>query len=179
MDKSSTKSANRSQPRNGMCRRRASTTPCTTHRRDIGASRRDRTRPRPACARSTGASPPGLLEACVQATTSAQSVLLVSYDLPYPEPLRQARPVQGTLGMAFLMSAPADRRPALAGARAGAHQRCAGAHTHARHRAGSAAPEQPHGPRTSVAGSASQEARRGEIVLDHLGATLSLRVGAG
>jgi hypothetical protein len=120
----------------------------------------------------------GLLEACVQATTSAQPVLMVSYDLPYPEPLRQARPVQGTLGMAFLMSAAADRRPVLAGLEL---------------ELTSAAPEPTRMQDTelealrqnnptgrglpllaAIAGGATRP-----IVLDHLGATLSLRVSAG
>jgi hypothetical protein len=56
----------------------------------------------------------GLLEACAQAATTAQSVLLVSYDLPYPEPLWQARPVQGVLGIALLLSAAGSKGDAIA-----------------------------------------------------------------
>jgi hypothetical protein len=56
----------------------------------------------------------GLLEACTQTASTTQSVLLVSYDLPYPEPLRQARPVQGVVGIALLLSAAASRGDAVA-----------------------------------------------------------------
>jgi hypothetical protein len=50
----------------------------------------------------------GLLEACVQVTTSERPVLLISYDLPYPEPLQRVRPVHGMLGIALLLSMPAE-----------------------------------------------------------------------
>jgi hypothetical protein len=46
----------------------------------------------------------GLLEACAQAVDGTLPVLLVSYDLPYPAPLLQARPVEGVLGIALLLS---------------------------------------------------------------------------
>jgi hypothetical protein len=45
----------------------------------------------------------GLLEACAQAATGGMPVLLISYDLPYPEPLHQARPVVGTLGVGLVL----------------------------------------------------------------------------
>lgn len=46
----------------------------------------------------------GLLEACAYCTTEAQPVLLISYDLPYPEPLHTVRPITGTLGAALLLA---------------------------------------------------------------------------
>jgi beta-ketoacyl synthase-like protein len=45
----------------------------------------------------------GLLEACAQVLGGTLPVLLVSYDLPYPPPLLQARPVEGVLGIALLI----------------------------------------------------------------------------
>jgi hypothetical protein len=46
----------------------------------------------------------GLLEACTQCVTEAQPVLLISYDLPYPEPLHHLRQVAGTMGVALLLA---------------------------------------------------------------------------
>ena len=46
----------------------------------------------------------GLLEACAYCTTEAQPVLLVSYDVPYPEPLNAARPITGSVGAALLLA---------------------------------------------------------------------------
>jgi hypothetical protein len=46
----------------------------------------------------------GLLEACAYCTTEAEPVLLISYDLPYPEPLHAVRPITGTLGAALLLA---------------------------------------------------------------------------
>lgn len=46
----------------------------------------------------------GLLEASAQAATGNAPVLLISYDLPYPEPLNQARPVIGTLGVGLVLA---------------------------------------------------------------------------
>jgi hypothetical protein len=46
----------------------------------------------------------GLLEACAYCITEAQPVLLISYDLPYPEPLHAVRPITGTLGVALLLA---------------------------------------------------------------------------
>ena len=46
----------------------------------------------------------GLLEAGTQCVTQNEAVLLVSYDVPYPEPLLAARPTIGILGVALLLS---------------------------------------------------------------------------
>jgi hypothetical protein len=50
----------------------------------------------------------GLLEAGSQCMTQNEAVLLVSYDVPYPEPLLSARPTIGILGVALLLSAQAS-----------------------------------------------------------------------
>jgi hypothetical protein len=50
----------------------------------------------------------GLLEAGVQAVTSERKVLLVAYDLPYPEPLNRLRPIDTAFGVALLLT-PARR----------------------------------------------------------------------
>jgi hypothetical protein len=55
----------------------------------------------------------GLLEAGAQCVTEGVPVLLVSYDLPYPEPLHTMRPVTGVLGTALLL-APEPSREAVA-----------------------------------------------------------------
>jgi hypothetical protein len=46
----------------------------------------------------------GLLEACVFCLTQAEPVLLVSYDVPYPEPLNAARPITGSMSAALLLA---------------------------------------------------------------------------
>jgi Beta-ketoacyl synthase, N-terminal domain len=46
----------------------------------------------------------GLLDAISQVNTQQVPVLLVSYDTPYPEPLHSVRPLQGSLGVALLLS---------------------------------------------------------------------------
>jgi hypothetical protein len=46
----------------------------------------------------------GLLEAGAQCVTDGVPVLLVSYELPYPEPLHAARSVLGMLGLALLLA---------------------------------------------------------------------------
>jgi hypothetical protein len=46
----------------------------------------------------------GLLEACAHAATSTQPVLLISHDLPYPQPLHGVRPVYEMLGVGLLLS---------------------------------------------------------------------------
>jgi Beta-ketoacyl synthase, N-terminal domain len=46
----------------------------------------------------------GLLEACTQAKTANAPVLLIAYDTPYPEPLRAARPIAHSLGVALVIS---------------------------------------------------------------------------
>jgi Beta-ketoacyl synthase, N-terminal domain len=45
----------------------------------------------------------GLLEAATQATCAQSPVLLIAYDTPYPEPLRTARPIFQSLGIALLI----------------------------------------------------------------------------
>lgn len=46
----------------------------------------------------------GLLEAAVQAVFDCRPVLLIAYDLPYPEPLHSARPIAGSFAAAFVLS---------------------------------------------------------------------------
>lgn len=46
----------------------------------------------------------GFLEACTQAITAGEPVLLIAYDTPYPEPLRSARPILNCLGVTLLIS---------------------------------------------------------------------------
>jgi hypothetical protein len=46
----------------------------------------------------------GLLEGAAQCVTAGLPVLLVSYDLPFPEPLRGVRPILGVLGAALLLA---------------------------------------------------------------------------
>jgi len=46
----------------------------------------------------------GLLEACAYCTVEVEAVLLISYDLPYPEPLHAARPITGLVGAALLLA---------------------------------------------------------------------------
>jgi len=50
----------------------------------------------------------GLLEAGAQCLMQKEAVLLVSYDVPYPEPLLSARPTVGVLGAALLLSVEAS-----------------------------------------------------------------------
>jgi hypothetical protein len=45
----------------------------------------------------------GLLEASVQAVARGRPVLLVAYDLPYPEPLHSVRPIEASFGTAFVL----------------------------------------------------------------------------
>lgn len=56
----------------------------------------------------------GLLEAAVQAACGNGPVLLVAYDLPYPEPLRGVRPLGASFGTALILS-PAPSGRSLAG----------------------------------------------------------------
>jgi hypothetical protein len=51
----------------------------------------------------------GLLEALCQVAVEHTSVLLIAYDAPYPEPLRRARPIPATLGVALVLSPAADQ----------------------------------------------------------------------
>lgn len=46
----------------------------------------------------------GLLEAAAQAVLDNTAVLLVAYDTDYPEPLRSARPLPDTFGVALVLS---------------------------------------------------------------------------
>lgn len=46
----------------------------------------------------------GLLEAVTQVKVERQGVLLVCYDAPYPSPLREARPVTQSMGLALVLS---------------------------------------------------------------------------
>jgi hypothetical protein len=46
----------------------------------------------------------GFLEACTQAVTSNESVILIAYDTPYPEPLRSVRPILHSMGVTLLIS---------------------------------------------------------------------------
>jgi hypothetical protein len=46
----------------------------------------------------------GLLEASAQVATEHEAVLLVSFDLPYPEPMHTCRPIHSVLGVALLLA---------------------------------------------------------------------------
>lgn len=46
----------------------------------------------------------GFLEACTQAVTANEPVLLIAYDTPYPEPLRSVRPILHSMGVTLLIS---------------------------------------------------------------------------
>lgn len=46
----------------------------------------------------------GLLEAMAQVTVDNRAVLLVAYDVPYPEPLRKVRPIVDTFGVGMILS---------------------------------------------------------------------------
>jgi hypothetical protein len=48
----------------------------------------------------------GLLEAAAYATIEDRPVLFVSYDLPAPEPLSRARPIQSAFAAALVLTAP-------------------------------------------------------------------------
>lgn len=58
----------------------------------------------------------GLLEAAVQAMCGGGPVLLVAYDLPYPEPLHGVRPIASSFGAALVLTPAASER-SLAGLR--------------------------------------------------------------
>jgi hypothetical protein len=52
----------------------------------------------------------GLLEAAVQTVAGGQPILLVAYDLPYPQPLDFVRHIGASFGVAFVLSpTPSDR----------------------------------------------------------------------
>ncbi len=46
----------------------------------------------------------GLLEAAVQATVDNKAVALIAYDVPYPSPLAEARPIGPAFGVALALS---------------------------------------------------------------------------
>jgi hypothetical protein len=46
----------------------------------------------------------GLLETAAQVVTEHEAVLLVSFDLPYPEPMHTLRPIHGVLAVALLLA---------------------------------------------------------------------------
>jgi len=46
----------------------------------------------------------GLLEAAAQVLTDHAAVLLLSFDLPYPQPMHPQRSIHGTLGIALLLA---------------------------------------------------------------------------
>ncbi|GLR66123.1 hypothetical protein GCM10010909_08010 [Acidocella aquatica] len=46
----------------------------------------------------------GLLEAAVQAAATRESVALIAYDVQYPSPLRDARPLAAAFGIALVLS---------------------------------------------------------------------------
>ena len=55
----------------------------------------------------------GLLEAVVHATVEHQSVLLITSDLPFPDPLHALRPVEHSFAAAFLLTPVAGRVPLM------------------------------------------------------------------
>jgi hypothetical protein len=52
----------------------------------------------------------GLIEAAAQVGVTGDAVLLIAYDLPYPEPLRSVRPVSAPFGAALLLTRDRDSR---------------------------------------------------------------------
>jgi hypothetical protein len=52
----------------------------------------------------------GLIEAATQASVAEDAVLMIAYDLPYPEPLRSVRPVSAPFGAALLLTRDRDSR---------------------------------------------------------------------
>ncbi|MGA2548960.1 MAG: beta-ketoacyl synthase chain length factor [Burkholderiaceae bacterium] len=54
--------------------------------------------------------PAGLLEATVFTFLEQRPVILVVYDVPYPEPLNQVRPIPFAFGMALVLNASPNRR---------------------------------------------------------------------
>ena len=51
----------------------------------------------------------GLIEASTQVVVGQDATLLISFDLPYPEPIHARRPILGMLGVALLLAR--DRSP--------------------------------------------------------------------
>lgn len=62
---------------------------------------------------SDGTATAALLETAVQAITAHEPILMVSYDLPYPFPLSEARPTIGAWSLALVL-APPDSGAAIA-----------------------------------------------------------------
>lgn len=56
----------------------------------------------------------GLIEAAAQVNIDHESVLLIAYDLPYPEPLRSARPIRHPFAGALLITRERTPRSAAA-----------------------------------------------------------------
>ena len=71
----------------------------------------------------------GLLEAAAQVASTAQPVLLVATDLPYPQPLHAARPLPEAFGVALLLGpvSPSAARLRLALSPGAVPSRCASA----------------------------------------------------
>jgi hypothetical protein len=46
----------------------------------------------------------GLLEACVQACVEGHAVALIAYDVPYPQPLHEKRPLGAAFGVALVLA---------------------------------------------------------------------------
>ncbi len=101
---SSTRSARRSQAPTARSRRRASTIRCTTRRPATGASPPRSRAPSTSLCAFDWSFAAGLLEAATQASIDHESVLLISYDLPYPEPLRGVRPIRHPFASALLIA---------------------------------------------------------------------------
>jgi len=55
----------------------------------------------------------GLLEAAAIVTFDQEPVVLVSFDAPYPSPLKEKRPIHDAMGLAFVF-APAEHEQAIA-----------------------------------------------------------------
>lgn len=52
----------------------------------------------------------GLIEAAAQASVFAEAVLMIAYDLPYPEPLHSLRPLSAPFAAALLLTPDRDSR---------------------------------------------------------------------
>ena len=72
----------------------------------------------------------GLLEACVQCVSGGRPVLLIAYDLPYPEPLDSVRHIESSFGVALVLNPGssdntlAELRVRIAACPAGEASRC-------------------------------------------------------
>ncbi|HMN80772.1 MAG TPA: beta-ketoacyl synthase chain length factor [Burkholderiaceae bacterium] len=63
----------------------------------------------------------GLLEAALQAVVDARPVALIAYDVPYPFPLSDKRPIAAAFGSAWLLTPTADARRKTGRESAGVH----------------------------------------------------------